>query len=380
MAAKKQSKQSKSNPRAFKHQMGVETVRRLAAALKQAHSDFRDRRFISRVAKQIEPLELKQRIELVTDVMAEELPQDYPAALEIVTSTLGPELEGTDNVSKNMFFYWPHAHFVQTRGLEHFDESLEAMVEITKRATSELAVRPFIHRDAARVIRFLKPLVKHPNPHVRRWVSEGTRPRLPWGMRLTAFVEDPKPGLALLEKLRSDPSLYVRKSVANHLGDIAKDHPDLVVATVKRWLDQDAPHARWIAEQGLRHPIKAGHAGALSVVGVSKQTKTKLSRLKLDKKRVGVGDQLGFSFLLHGAADEQLVVDYAVEFQLARGKTGRKVYKLKKTSIGKGQELAIEKRHSFRPITTRTYYPGKHAVEILVNGRSLSRAEFTLVV
>ncbi len=366
------------NPNAFKHQINLQTAKRLASALKRAYPKFDERGFLRRIKAELEPLELKQRVVLMTDVMAAGLPQAYPSALKIVLQTLGPELQGTSNVSQDAFYYWPHGHFVQTRGLEHFDESLSAMVEITKRSTSEFAVRPFINHDAKRVLRFLKQHVHHDNPHVRRWVSEGTRPRLPWGERLTPFVEDPSPVLPLLEKLRRDPSLYVRTSVANHLGDIAKDHPDLAVATVRRWLDEGFEHSEWIANRALRHLIKAGHPAALAALGVSTESQVGLSKLALDSKRVRVGDKLGFSFQLRGAADEQLVVDYAIEYQLANGKTGRKVYKLKKLTIAKGETLRLKKQHSFRPITTRTYYGGRHQLEVLVNGRCRGRAAFQL--
>jgi uncharacterized protein (DUF2336 family) len=199
------------------------------------------------------------------------------------------------------------------------------------------------------------------------------------------FQSDPSEPLSLLEQLRNDASPYVRTSVANHLGDIAKDHPGLAVETAKRWLAEHRaspkkfPHAPWIAERALRHLVKAGDPGALGTLGVASSSRASVSLISLDKKRVRIGERLTFSAVLKGAVSESLIVDYAVVYQLARGKTGRKVYKLKKLEIAAGASVAISKTHSFRPITTRVYYPGEHQLLLIVNGKVKAEAAFQLL-
>ncbi len=367
------------NENAFKHHIGPALVHRLAAATKQAWPAFKDKAFERAVVPKLAPLELKARVDFVTRAWAERLPQDFPQALPLVLTTMGPPLTQDTQVAQGLFYHWIHAHFVQCFGLDHPDLSLAAMLQITQRSTAEFCVRPFFQTHPRQTLAFLKRLRTHESPHVRRWVSEGSRPRLPWGLRLTAFVKDPTPVLALITPLRADPSQYVRTSVANNLNDIAKDHPNIVVETVRQWLTETQnPHAPWIAKRALRHLVKQGHAGALQALGFGVGTKAKLSALTIDKPRVVVGDSLTFALTLEGRAQESLNIDYAVGFQLASGKTGQKVFKLKTLTIAKGQKVSLQKRHSFKSITTRRYYPGEHSITVLANGHALGSVHFDL--
>lgn len=367
------------NPKAFKHQIGPDVVRRLAAATRKAWAKFDDEAFVKGVLPRLAPLELKARIGFVTAAWAERLPPSYAKALPIVLATMGPPLTADTQVSQGGFYHWLHAHFVETRGLEDLEASLAAMVQITQRGTAEFCVRPFLIRHPARTLAFLASVRAHESPHVRRWVSEGTRPRLPWGARLTSFIEDPSPVLELITPLRADASLYVRNSVANNLNDIAKDHPRLVVKTVRRWLsEKDNPHAPWIAKRALRQLVKAGDAEALGVLGFDAKPKVKLVSLAIDKPSLEIGDSIEFELALRSSANESVNVDYAIEYQMARGKIARKVFKLKVVPLTKGKLVALRKRHSFRLITTRTYHPGAHGITVLVNGRPLGSARFEL--
>jgi hypothetical protein len=171
----------------------------------------------------------------------------------------------------------------------------------------------------------------------------------------------------------------VRTSVANHLNDVSKLQPDLAVQTAQRWIDRGVPEATWIAKRALRGLIKAGHHGALGVFGVRANARVKL-RLALAQKRIRVGDQLELEIQLEGVVEEELVIDYALTFPGARDKLSRKVFKLTQRRIRKGEQLTLQKRHSFRPITTRTYRAGTHGVELLVNGKVLAQSSFVLVV
>lgn len=378
MPSRPKPKEAPENPNAFKHAVGLASAQRLADELTRVYPAFDERGFLREAARGLEPLELKPRIRFLCDAMAVRLPDDYTKALPIVLRSMGPEAPEGQKVSSSAFFYWVHASFVEHYGLEHFELSLRAMREITKRSTSEFAVRPYLERDLPRVLTFLTECTSDPNPHVRRWVSEGTRPFLPWGKRVKSLLELPLPSLPLLEQLRGDASLYVRTSVANHLNDLSKLHANVAVDTVKGWIEDEVPHSPWLAKRALRGLVKTGHAGALAVFGVSTKTRASVCDLKLEKSRLRVGEHLAFQFSVLGSAHEQLVVDYALTFPGAGERTSRKVFKLRQLSIVKGERVDVKKRHSLRPITTRVYREGKHQLEILVNGKVLGHAEFQL--
>jgi 3-methyladenine DNA glycosylase AlkC len=368
------------NPNAFKHAVGEATAKRLAAALREAFPAFDARGFVREAAAGLPALELKPRIVLLADAMARRLPAEYPSALAIVLATLGPELGGDQAVGSSAFYYWIHASFVERHGLDQMALSLPAMREITKRSTAEFAVRPYLARDPTRVLAFLQECTRDPNEHVRRWVSEGTRPYLPWGMRAAPLLVKPFPALPLLHALRADESPYVRTSLANHLNDLAKLDAQLSIDIVRSWIDEGLPHAPAIAKRALRNLVKAGHPDALAVFGVNTRVRAKLVQLRLERKRICVGDKLGFELTLEGHAEEPLVLDYALSFPGAGDRVSRKVFKLVQRTITRGERLTVRKQHSFRPITTRTYRAGKHTLELLLNGNVCARAEFTLAL
>lgn len=365
------------NPTAFKHWIDVALLRRMATALSSAHRGFEARSFLE-LADHLEPLELKQRVCLVREGLRARLPIEFPSAVAILLGSLK---------HKNLtgFDLWPYTEFVQTYGLEHFDESMNALRELTKLFTAEFAVRPFLRLYPERTLLRLSEWANDKDIHVRRLVSEGTRPRLPWGERLGHFIKNPALTLVLLEQLKHDPELYVRKSVANHLNDIAKDHPELVVKTLKRWLARstDADQLKriqWIRGRSLRTLIKQGHPGALGLMGFRTDAKIRLKGLTLNKKKYRIRETLEFQFELvsRSRKEQKLVVDYVIHH--VRGNKGRtpKVFKLKNVTLMPGESLRITKKHSLKPITTRRYYSGKHLLEIQVNGKILSGSEWHL--
>ena len=361
----------------FKENVNKFLIRRLARESAAAWKGFLADDFEQKAARGLQKLELKARIDHVTRRWAEHLPAAYPRALKIVLKTLGPALK-IETFGDGIWYHWIHAHFVKLFGLNHPELSLKAMVEITQRGSCEFTVRPYLIQYPQKTRAFLKSQLKHPSAHVRRWISEGTRPRLPWGERLHAEVKDPSANLQLLKSLRKDSSAYVRTSIANHLNDISKDHPELAVKMASDWLKENLEHADWMARKALRGLIKQGHAGALKTLGFSSGTKARLGGLKADRKTVIVGEKLNFEFSLEGQASENLSIDYAVHFQMSAGKSASKVFKLTSKTIQKGEKLKFTKNHSFKPISTRRYYPGRHAIEILVNGKSLGKVFFEL--
>jgi 3-methyladenine DNA glycosylase AlkC len=271
----------------------------------------------------------------------------------------------------------PQNDFVAAYGLGHLDLSLRALYELTKRFTAEGAIRAFLQAYPEQTLTRLAEWAADPNCHVRRLVSEGTRPRLP------AFVKDPQPVLALLEQLKADPVLMVRRSVANNLNDIAKDHPDLVVETLARWQQAADPGTQWIIGHATRTLLKQGHANALALLGYGAATSISVASFQLTETRVRMGEDLVvFAIDIQSTADapQRLMIDYVVHHMKANGKLVPKVFKLAKKRLRPRETLSLSKRHVFRPLSTRVYYPGRHALELQINGQRWGWQEFELVV
>ena len=368
----------------FKDNLNPSLARTFGAQIQHAYPDFDASAFAAQVAPQLLPLELKERVTVFTEALRDYLPADYAEAVGILVSIFGSENSPEEGMFKetNGWAYWSIAYFVERYGLEDFETSLPAMHTITKHFSCEFPIRPFLITYPTQTLAILDGWTSDPSPHVRRLVSEGTRPRLPWGMRLNQFVEDPTPTLALLDKLKDDESEYVRRSVANHLNDITKDNPHLAIATLQRWNDGDpSQKIQWITRHALRSLVKAGDPEALALLGFA-PAQVSLTEFTITPAQIKMGDKFALDFTLHSRAEteQKLVIDYVVHFVKANGKTSTKVFKLKTAVLPPHQSLPIQKKHHIKPITTRRYYPGEHRVEIQVNGKIVGESRFELTI
>lgn len=369
----------------FKSYFGVELAHLLADRLGAAHPPFPAQSFVERVGAEVEPLELKARVALIAQELRRALPPAYLDALAILLRILGPENDSEFGIFDKGYFLYPVAHFVEVYGHDdpaHVEASIHALYEITKRFTAEYGVRPYLIKYPDQTLAHLARWAHDPNVHVRRWVSEGTRPRLPWAGRLTQFIRDPDPVLRLLEPLRDDPSLYVRKSVANNLNDIAKDHPERVLATLERWLEHGSEGTRWVASRALRTLVKQGHPAALALLGTQADADgLTVADFAVAPAAVRVGGAVTLTCALHNGGDEEqaVIIDYVVHLVKANGGTSPKVFKGSKRTLAAGETAALTKTLPLRQVTTRTYYPGRHVVEVQVNGRRLAQASFDLL-
>ncbi|HRQ39207.1 MAG TPA: hypothetical protein PLD25_14965 [Chloroflexota bacterium] len=363
----------------FKDYYNVGLAERMAARIMAVYPPFNAAAFVAQIAPQLDGQEMKARTLIFTHALHDHLPPDFPAAWAVLQATL--DAEPTDSVPEGGWHYWPMAQLIELYGLEHFDDAMQAMHEITRRHTAEFAIRPFLIRYPDRTLAVLHEWTQDANHHVRRLVSEGTRPRLPWGMRLNQFIADPTPTLSLLEKLKDDPSEYVRRSVANHLNDITKDNAHLALATLTRWQENPTPERQWITRHALRSLVKAGDPAALELLGYG-AVQVSVLQMAVSPSTLTFGNTLEISFTLQSDADarQDLVVDYVIHFVKANGRTAPKVFKLRNVSLDGRQSLPIRKNHAFKPITTRRYYPGLHRVEIQVNGQTLAGADFELII
>lgn len=365
---------------AFKHIFGPSLVADLAARIAAVAPGFDSAGFCAQLGRELPPLELKARVAAIADALRERLPADYPEALRALLATLGPPPEEGPGMFADTWYSWPMAAFVERHGLGHPAESLAALHAITQRGSAEFAIRPFIEQHPEQAMAALRAWAHDPSFHVRRLVSEGTRTRLPWAGRLPAFIADPAPVLDLLDRLRGDPSAYVRRSVANSLNDLSKDHPDLVLATLQRWAAAPTPAGDAIARHALRGLIKQGHPQALAMLGAH-TADVRLVALQLDPASLRIGDELRLSASLigAGAAPQRLVIDYIIYFAGARGAASRrKVFKLRTLNLAPGARADLSWRLSLQHRTIRALYPGPHRVELQVNGVILGGAAFEL--
>ncbi len=355
-------------------------VARIGATFADADPQFDAARFVAACCRGLERLDLKARVLRIAEVLRERLPPDYPAALDRIlhAAAAWPARDPADPLSG--FAAWPMTDFVGLYGLAHPEESLDALRRLTPLFTAEFAIRPFLIEHVDLTLERLDAWTGDPDDRVRRLVSEGTRPRLPWGVRLKRFQEDPAPTLALLEKLKDDPADTVRRSVANHLNDVSKDHPELMLQVCARWQRGAGEGRDWIVRHATRGLVKQGHPGALKLLGVGDRPEVAVTAFRVAPKSIRVGESLAFGFALASTSKrpQKLVIDYAVHHRKADGSARPKVFKLKTLELAPGESLRLEKRHSFRPVTTRRYHAGAHLLELLINGRGIARKRFRL--
>lgn len=367
-------------PEQLKNFFDRSVVERIAAMLRGAHPSFPEQRFLAEATDGLGTHELLGRARHIMQAMHRALPSDFEHAAGILLRSLGPGLESAESQGMGVFIYMPHTMYVAEHGLGHFETSLRALYALTQRFTAEFSIRPFLERYPRETLERLHQWAKDPSVHVRRLVSEGTRPRLPWASRLRAFQKDPSPVLALLELLKDDPELYVRRSVANNLNDIGKDHPELLVDTCARWKDGASPERLWIIRHALRSAVKRGDTRALSVLGFRGGGEVEVSA-SFQPKRVRLGESVMMTLSVTNRAKtrQQAVVDFAVHFIKANGSASPKVFKGGKVDLLPGTSCTFEKTISFATMTTRKHYAGTHRVEALVNGRASELGSFTVV-
>ena len=261
--------------------LGTEAVDCLAQNILHVHSQFDAEMFRRAALDGLEPLGLMERGQHLARVLRQYLPVKFSEAVDVLLASLTPPLTQTEDIGLGVFFYLPHGCFIAEYGLEPsaddghdpFEISMKAQYELTKRFSAEFSIRPFLIQQQERTLLQLLDWTADPDPHVRRLCSEGTRARLPWATRIPAFISNPKPVLPILEALKNDQNLYVRRSVANHLGDIAKDHPELAFEICERWLANSTNEVKWLIRHALRHPAKKGDKAALQLRAAAKARK-----------------------------------------------------------------------------------------------------------
>ncbi len=364
----------------LKDSFGPDVPRRIARMISSVYPDFRSSAFVRDALDGYGDLELTPRAWQIARALRAHLPEDYEEAVGILVASLGPPIGEAELSGMGVFVYLPHVYFVAEYGLEHFQASMRAQYELTQRFTAEFSIRAFLDRDPERTLSVLRDWAGDPSPHVRRLVSEGTRPRLPWAPRLGRFQEDPRPVLELLELLRDDPELLVRRSVANNLNDIGKDNPDLLVETCRRWAEGATEERWWVIRHALRSAVKRGEVGALEILGYADADAVTVRRVRVEPREPTIGDRVVVSFDLgnRGTERRSFNADLRVHFVKASGGTSPKVFKVRAVELDPGGSVRLRKSISLQQQSTRTHHPGRHRVEIVVNGRAHAGGGFDL--
>ncbi|MGC1420079.1 MAG: hypothetical protein WA786_08175 [Acidimicrobiales bacterium] len=336
-------------------------------------------RSLKNSVKGFDELGLSERVLVVRDGLLADLPVSYMQSAKIFRAALkDPSFRG--------WMVWPVGEAVAERAINStkdrdFDDGLALLAQLTERFTSEFAIRNFLNADPQRTLEAAFGWAHNASEAVRRLASEGTRPRLPWAKQVPAFRTQPAAAIGILDVLYTDESETVRRSVANHLNDISRADPNLAVRTATRWLDDPSGTTPQLVRHAMRTLIKQAYPGALALMGFSTPKQISIEGPKVERLVVAIGEEITFegAIINDGLHDARLVIDYVVHFQKANGSMAPKVFKLTTRSLAPGERLTINKRHSFKPISTRRHYAGPHAIELQVNGLRSSRAHFDLV-
>lgn len=374
-------------PEPFKNSFNINIILGMAKHFHNQWPGFDSKGFSDAASKNLDSLELKERSDQIMNAMIMYLPSDFVKAGGIILASLSPSLEGdifgvtVDDHGIAGWAIMPMAHYVGLRGHDNFDLSMTLFKALTKRFSSEFGIRFFLLESPGKTLSILKGWTNDSDRHVRRLVSEGARPRLPWAMRLPLFIKDPSPVIELLEALKDDEDEYVRRSVANNLNDIAKDHPDVVAEIAEEWMQGASKEREKLIRHGCRTLIKNGHKKVLQVFGYE-SPKIREVVVDVNVPELVFGNVLEFSLAVSSACehDQALMIDYIVHHQKANGKTSPKVFKWSTRTLEADKALTLTKKHAVKKITTRVYYPGVHTVEVLVNGVSVGAADFNLLI
>jgi len=354
----------------LKYLYNKDFISRLCSEIQKTFKQFDSKNFTKCVFdKDWDEKELKERMRHITESLYQFLPKKYSKALKIL-KPVSKRFSGFEP----MFF----PDYVEQYGIDDIEESIVALEHFTKYSSSEFAVRPFIVKYPKVMMRQMELWASSNNHHVRRLASEGCRPRLPWAMALPVFKKDPKAVMKVLRKLKNDTSEYVRRSVANNLNDIAKDNPEVVIKVAKSWLSKNK-NTDWLVKHACRTLLKQGQPEIMRLFDLAVPDHIKVLKLQV-KKKVSMGERLNFSFQLETKKNEigKVRIEFGIDFMKSNGKQARKIFKISEVHC-EDQRKEIQKYFSFKPISTRKYYPGAHGLAIIVNGHELACGKFKLL-
>lgn len=359
----------------FKNIFNTNSVEVLARQVRDVYPRFQSDDFQKGVGQTLLSLEMKDRVRLLSGKLHEYLPQDYQKACKILLKTLKSEKNpsGLSGV-----IVWPLTQFVEDYGLEDFDFSLLALKEMTSRHTSEFAIRPFLRADDQKVFKHFYEWKKDPDEHIRRWVSEGTRPHLPWGMSVPALKENPERSLDLILDLAYDESEYVRKSVANHINDISHFNPKLAIKALNS-IHQTHIDQKRLVKRAARTMLKNNITKAFALCGYTSSPRIDAKTFKVSPQKIREGESLSFRLKLTSHKKQKIQISFRMSFPRKNKTYSDKIFHLKDVELKKGEVWEFEKKQTFKKVTTRRHYPGKYPVALRLNGKEFAESKFQLL-
>ncbi len=362
----------------FKEYLSKNFMSHFSDAIVSVHSDFNKAQLMDAIFnEEFSSMELKERMRHFTLGLGNYLPSNFKESISILIEAQNIVLnKDLDLIGLELIFI---PDFIEVFGIDDFETSVDAMEIITIKMTCELAVRPFIIKYQDKMLSRLIKWSENENHHIRRLASEGCRPRLPWAMSLPEFKKDPTPILPVLENLKNDSSEYVRRSVANNLNDISKDHPELSLEIAKKWQGKSKETDK-LVKHAMRSLLKSNFPGSMQLFGYSEPQDVLVNSFEVNTSSIKIGDRLKFSFSIRNKSKKVSLIriEYGIYFLLANGKNNRKVFKISERKLSPGEEIKFSREHSFREITTRKYYPGKHLVSLIANGEEKEKGDFVV--
>ncbi|WP_434657027.1 DNA alkylation repair protein [Pseudomonas sp. R3-56] len=357
---------------ALKEIFNAARLEHIASEMRAVYPAFDAKAFLNLANDGLADLSVMQRMARVSECLHEVLPLSYEASLEVLRA-VAPRVN-------SMFVSMFLPHYVASYGRHTFELSMDALKYFTRFGSAEFAVRHFLRDDLTRTLGVMHDWALDANEHVRRLASEGSRPRLPWSFHLEPIQANPELAAGILDALKADDSLYVRKSVANHLNDVTKQHPDWVLERIEGWPLHER-HSAWIARHALRSLIKQGNPRALAVIGAGARAQVEVSELQVTPAVIRLGEPITLSFKVQSTAgqSQRLVIDYAIDYVKASGGTSAKVFKLKTFDLPALASASLSRSQQIRELTTRRHYAGRHAVHLLINGERLGSTAFEIV-
>lgn len=352
------------------------SLHELALRVKNVYPTFQIDTFVGDVMDETwEALELKARMRKITVNLGRQLPPDYEQILGIIDQVVAGYPAGFND---NALICFPD--FVEVYGQDegNWDLSIAAIERYTPLSTAEFVVRPFLIRYESRMMRQMAVWAKHDNEHIRRLASEGCRPALPWGQGLSSFKKDPSPVLAVLEQLKADPSLYVRKSVANNLNDISKTHPDVVAKIARDWYGENE-YTNWVVKHGCRTLLKKGNREVLDIFGFADACHVQVKEFAITEQSLYIGEALSFSFAVSAREATKIRLEYGIDYVKSSGKQSRKIFQISEIILQANQEKQYAKSHPFADMSSRKHYPGIHSITLIVNGTPRETLNFEVL-
>ena len=361
-------------PEPIKNRFNSETIRQLATDIQTIYHSFQIEEFLqSVITDNWDNLELKERIHQISKTLGAYLPSDFSSAISIIDDMV-------KNYQGELYGFWIFPTFVEIYGQDekHWKISINALAKYTQYSTSEFAVRPFIINHEKVMMAQMYKWAEDENEHVRRLASEGCRPQLPWGQSLPKYKKDPTPILPILEQLKADPSLYVRKSVANNLNDISKTNPNIVVDLAQKWYGKNN-NTNWVIKHGCRTLLKKGNRDVLAIFGYHDITAIKVDNFKLVATAISLGEKIIFSFTIKANITTKIRLEYGIDYVKANGKRNRKIFQISETSLKENEQKTYSKNHAFIDLSTRKHYAGVHSITLIINGVEQETLDFRLL-